>query len=303
MYINKHKTILCLKYNEDESLNKCSYGEKCLFAHSNNELRCIFDDDCSNKYCERVHLKRDKNIITKIKENKKDENYNKIDIKDEKEFPIINNYVKNMEDTKKLYSDIVKEENNEDNTTIYKYSNNLTSNLKNVLNIKSDDNNNLEEKERKLTDINKSLQDLNRELSQIDKNDWTNSIEVQDIEEKMEYLELKKKNLEKEINILKSEKKDISKFNDKVNESKLPEISVTITEINIKNNSKNKGEILISLDNIEKDFLSFNENVKQKINYKVKDEYHKFMLLNNLNNISSKISLFRNNYEDIIRYN
>jgi hypothetical protein len=49
---------------------------------------------------------------------------------------------------------------------------------------------------------------------------------------------------------------------------------------------------------MEKDFKIYNERIKKNISYIIKDDYIKFILINNLNEISSIIDLFKNNCED-----
>lgn len=306
---NRYKLRLC---NFHENNKECNKGSNCTFAHGKDELRCIFDEDCVNEECKRIHLKRDKNIITK---NKEKLNNNKINIFDYKEFPVINNKVKDKNEKNKK----------EEYMNNYKYSGNLTSNLKKVLNI-TENNNNLEDN---LIKVKEQLQKKYIELSQIDKNNWANSIDIEDIENEINILELKYEKLKtltkKENNIFDDEnlnldiifniddKKEINE-NDFSDDIKIPVIKLTINGVNYNednyitksiknktnsvNNTDNKINILI--DNIEKKISNFNENIKQIINDEIKNDYFKIILLNNLNKINSEINLLKNNYKDVI---
>lgn len=82
--LKKNKTQLCKYYKSSKG---CDKGNKCSFAHSENELRCMFDEYCVNGECKRVHLRRDKNGITK---------YNN------KEITVIDNNVKKINEENKI---------------------------------------------------------------------------------------------------------------------------------------------------------------------------------------------------------
>lgn len=218
-------------------------------------------------------------------------------------------------------------ENNKKNEYMnnYKYSGNLTSNLKKVLNI-TENNNNLEDN---LIKVKEQLQKKYIELSQIDKNNWANSIDIEDIENEINILELKYEKLKtlnkKENNIFDYEnlnldtifniddKKEINE-NDFSDDIKIPVIKLTINGVNynednyitksIKNKTNNvnntDNKINILIDSIEKKFSNFNKNIKQIINDEIKDDYFKIILQNNLNKINSEINLLKNNYKDVI---
>lgn len=239
--LDRYKIKLCDFYKKE---GKCNNKDKCTYAHGNNELRCMFDENCVNDKCKRIHLVRD------------NKNHNVLIL------------------------------------------DNLTSDLKSILNVtKNKNNDNLEDK---LINIKKDLYNKYMKLSRIDKNDWSNSIEVEDIEKEIKILELEYEKL-KNSNKKGSERSDIfdndinldSIFNqdyetDKYEHTKIPEIKITINGINyyednnIQNNKKQElKEIIILIDNMESQFSSFNGNIKQIINKEIKNDYLKFILINN----------------------
>lgn len=55
---NRYKINLCKNIKD---YGKCKYGDKCRYAHSRQELRCFYDENCMNNNCERIHENRDKN--------------------------------------------------------------------------------------------------------------------------------------------------------------------------------------------------------------------------------------------------
>lgn len=262
---DRYKIKLCDFYKKD---GKCNNKDKCTYAHGNNELRCMFDENCVNDNCKRIHVKRD----------------NKININRKNEIIL----------------------------------DNLTSDLKNILNVTQNKNN--DNLENKIINIKKELYNKYMKLSRIDKNDWSNSIDVEDIEKEIKILELEyeklkisnKKgsaifdndiNLDSIFNINEDYEKDKDEY------TIIPEIKLTINGINyyednhIQNNKKQElKEIINLIDNMENQFSSFNENIKQIINKEIKNNYLKFILLNNLNKIKTEINLFKSNYEDIIEF-
>ena len=57
--VKYYKIRECPKWNQNQLLNKCSYGENCKFAHGIKELRCKFyqDGNCKKgNNCEYKHL-------------------------------------------------------------------------------------------------------------------------------------------------------------------------------------------------------------------------------------------------------
>lgn len=168
--------------------------------------------------------------------------------------------------------------------------------------------NNDENFEDKLMNVKKQLQEKYIYLIQIDKNDWSNSIEIEDIEKEIETLKLKYE----ELKIL-NKKEDIFdsninldyifNINDDNKEDdyiKISEIKLTINGVNYFEAEDNHIDILI--DDMEKQFLKFNKNIKQNIDNEIKNDYLRFILLNSLNKIKSEINLFKNNYKDIINF-
>lgn len=159
----KYKTRLCNHYKE---YGKCDYNDKCRFAHGEQELICLFDEECINNSCKRKHQKRDKNKEIIEKSIKNNNNDDKINILEETEFPHINDISVNNKDSdisNVLFSDILK---NKDDLKL--------NNEKN---------------------INKQIEDLDIKLSCLDDNNWCDSIEIENIErEKNELKELNKNN-------------------------------------------------------------------------------------------------------------
>ena len=89
--------------------------------------------------------------------------------------------------------------------------------------------------------------------------------------------------------------------NDIEENDKIPEIKITINEINnniISSDIYDKSKTLI--ENMKSDFKIYGEKIKNNINNTIKDDYFRFLLINNLNEIESMIKLFKNNYDDII---
>jgi hypothetical protein len=64
-------------------------------------------------------------------------------------------------------------------------------------------------------------------------------------------------------------------------------------------NKERNNNILNLVENMEKELKIYNEKIKKNINNTIKNDYLKFILINNLNEIQSMIKLFKNNYEDI----
>lgn len=101
---NKYKTKLCTYFNK---YRKCNNGDKCNYAHGEEELRCLFNEKCINETCKRIHTKRDK--VNIVQEDKDDV------------FPELNykNTIKNVnEEGKMLYSEVVKEKETQDKKEI-----------------------------------------------------------------------------------------------------------------------------------------------------------------------------------------
>lgn len=180
----KYKLKICDFYMK----GKCNKQDECTYAHGEKELLCVFDENCL-----------DDNIYIKNKENK--ESFKKVDIFDEKEFPIFNNNT----NPKKDISD----------------TNNITYDLKKILNIKD------------------------------------------------EYKYIKKEKEKFEFNIQK-----------------------------IDNNINENIEIINKMYN---EILKLNMEIKQNIKKYIKNDYLKFIFINDLNKIESNIKIFKDNYEDCLK--
>lgn len=277
MNINKYKIILCDSYEKN---GKCNYNNKCNFAHGKHELICLFDEECVNEICKRKHPKRDRNRSTITKKN--NENNNKVNILEEKDFPPVGNnaLINNKKYSKSniLFSDILKKEKNQKILNVDKENNN-------ILNIKLKEN-----------DINKKIKDLDMSLSQINKNDWSNSIDIEKIEKEKEKLELELEEINKNI-IQKINLNDNieSKYEDEVD---LPKVTFTIKEID---NNNNNDEILNLLTKMINQISDFKKDIKPLINNKIKNDYIKYNFTKDLNKIKSDIDLLKDNYKDITK--
>lgn len=254
---NRYKLRLCNFYENNKECNK---GSDCTFAHGKNELRCIFDEDCVNEECKRIHLKKDKNMITKNKKR--------------------NEYMNNYKYSGRLTSNLKKVLNITEN------NNNLEDNL---IKVKEQ----LQKKYIELSQIDK-----NNWANSIDIENIENEINILDLKyEKLKTLnknEINENNFSDDIEI-----PVINITINCVNYNEDNYITKSIkNKKNSVNNTDNKINILI--DSIEKKFSNFNENIKQIINDEIKDDYFKIILLNNLNKINSEINLLKNNYKDVI---
>lgn len=196
---NKYKTKLC---NYFDKYGKCNNNDDCNYAHGEKDLRCLFDEDCINEKCKRIHLKRDK-----YKHNEFNEKVN-LNIDD---FPVLN----------------------DDNTR------------------------NIDNKENKIfySDIVKKEKIYQKQLDNLDHNDNAN-IPIQ-------------------LNI---NGMDVDDFDD-IKEDKI--------------------DIMNLINDMESVFEKYNENIKQAINDKIKNNHLKYTFLNNLNEIKMEIKLFKNNYKDV----
>lgn len=321
-----YKTVLYRHYNLPKG---CDKGDKCVFAHGEKDLRkkkCDSYDKCWNEdcylnfshppewnaydnkerclicekgYCNKLN-KRFKHIIDNYKfDIVKDDKNNKMDIPKNSDFP-----------------DLIKtnkQNNNKDNK--YKYSEILTSNLKNKLNIK--DNKIMNDEYNSENDIKKQLKDNYILLSKLNPKDWVDIDDYYDTKEKIENL---KSQYKKNTNIY--EKNEVFDDNLDLNtlfngneERFIPNISFTINGFEVNNESilniskssddlKKEERINKINDNVfltrkmEEEIKIFNEEIKKNINRIIKDNHVKYIFLNNLNKITSMITLFKDNYED-----
>jgi hypothetical protein len=195
----KYKLKICDFYMK----GKCNKQDECTYAHGEKELLCVFNENCLNDKCGRIHINRDENINDNIyikdKENK--ESFKKVDIFDEKEFPILNNntnFKKDIIDT-----------------------NNITYDLKKILNIKDE----------------------------------------------YKYIE-----------------KEKEKF-----------------EFNIQKIDNNINENIEIINKMYNEILKLNMDIKQNIKKYIKNDYLKFIFINDLNKIESNIKIFKDNYEDCFK--
>lgn len=237
---NKYKLKLCDFYMK----GKCNKQDECTYAHGEKELLCVFDENCVNDKCGRIHINRDENINDNIyikdKENK--ESLKKVDIFDEKEFPIFNNNINSKKDIPD--------------------TNNITYDLKKILNIKDE---------------------------------YKNKKEILNNESK--YIEKEKEKLE--FNIQKIDNNINENIENEAEDFKSPEITLTIKENDNQNLYNNENiEIINKMYN---EILKLNMDIKQNIKKNIKNDYFKIILINDLNKIESNIKIFKDNYEDCLK--
>lgn len=202
---NKYKTRICNYFND---YGKCNNGDECKFAHGENELRCLFDENCINENCRRIHIN---------KENK-------------------NSEIDNMENDKKV-----------------KFNMNINESF--ILN----DNDKQKINNRK-NEI--SYSDILKKLNNSDDN--------------------KKENENMNIPI---------QFN--INGTNIKDLNENIKE------KENDIDIMKLINDMEDVFKKYDKDIKQFINDRIKDNYIKYIFLNNLNEIKMEIDLFKNNFRDM----
>jgi hypothetical protein len=344
--IDNHKKIICKNWEE----NNCKFMnnlEKCPFAHGEkdvNQNECFngiycWDEDCIFKHSEKWNPENNKKECFICLDQKKvcDKNNKRYRhiysiAKDAKEMKIIKHIQEIPKENE--FPDLIKDVNvkndNFSNNTKFKYSDVLTSNFKNVLNINKNNKNegidNINDAnelyiKKQIISIKNKLYDKYKELSKIDKKDWSNSFEIDKIEKEIEILKLEyKKNkvlIKEEYNIFNEENNDLNiLFNNVHNENNIKEIDellnieITINGIDINkikndesilqiNISKEKNEIEVLIENMEKEVEIYCKQIKTNINNNIKDSYSKIILISNLNKISSMINLLKINYKDL----
>lgn len=314
---NKYKKDICNNWNE----GKCKYDKKdCLFAHGKEDIiksKCRNGNDCYNEDCLYEHPnewnpynnKKECMFCSKGFCNKKDIKYNHI---------IDNNYIK-KDIIKEVDKNIELKLNNEDFPELikskdineYKYSKILTFDLKNKLNIED------------------SIHEKNDELSfeQICDIPLPESTEYEDIifeiESKRKYIgKLKEKSKDwslseedyneimEEINNIKQEIKRLENIND----NEQPNIDIKINGIDFKNIdlkniltvnntilNKKEDKIYNLIKDMKKSIKIYNKEIKQSIDNKIRNDYFKFILINNINNMQVMVDLFEDNYKDICK--
>lgn len=334
---NKIKKVLCKNWLD----NKCKFTKKeCIFAHGESDIsknNCFNDIKCWNEKCIYNHSKNwnpfdnkeecvfcPKGFCDKI-----NNKYKHIKNTDE------NNKCSISKLPKEDFPEIIKNKNinNLDNNLKCKFSDVLTSNLKDVLkiqNINSDysyekideyvktekeivSNVNFKEniKDDNLIDIKKRLQNKYIALSKISKDDWANSIDIENIEKEIDIINLEYEKLkiinkkendifdyeELNLDVIFDVNDNIKKYENNFYDVDIPNISLTIN-VNYDKCDNNKNII----ENMEREFEINISKIKQNINNNIKNNYYKYILINNLNEIKKMIYLFKINYEDIIKH-
>lgn len=262
---NNNKKIICNHWKK----NNCKFmnsHEKCTFAHGEYDIikeKCLNDIYCWNEECNFEHpngwnpydnkkdclICLDSKIICD-KENKKYKHVDKIvdGIIDIKKEEIIKEYSTKLKDVN-IFPVLVKTKEKEikNDNEKYKYSEILTNNIKDDLNIMKNNN--------QKNDDSLYLDNINNDTSDIDI----------------------------------------------VENNEIPKVNITINSFDIDNDFiSDNSNTKILIENMEREFKMYSEKIKTNINGVIKNDRFAFLLINNLNEISSMINLFKNNYKDII---
>jgi hypothetical protein len=327
-FMNNPK-ICSFSHGEDDIIkNECFNGvycwnEECNYYHPKdwnpyiNKKECLI---CKKEYCNKEnkkynhikdtninYIKEDNgNIISYVSKNEdfpeiiKNKNNNKI-IYERKYSDILKSKIKDSKEDIKYYKKV--QETNPDLNKTYKI-NEIKSENKDIL-----------------ITIKKELYNEYKYLSKLDSTEWANYDEIEDIKDKIKNLEHEYKKIKNTYN-----KDDIFDdninldiiFNENIRDNFLEEneetptttINLIINGIEINDNiildniSKNINKELNNninklIEKMEKEFKIVSEEVKDNINEIIKNKHLKFILINNLNEISSMIKLFKNNYYDV----
>lgn len=317
---------LCsFSHGEDDIIkNECFNGiycwnEECNYYHPKdwnpyiNKKECLI---CKKEYCNKENKKYNHIKDTNINDIKQD-NRNIISyVSENEDFPeIIKNKNNNKIIYERKYSDILKskikkdikdfekvQETNPDLNKTYKI-NEIKCENKDIL-----------------IAIKKELYNEYKYLSKLDSTEWANYDEIENIKHKIKNLEHKYKKIKNtykydifddNINL------DII-FNENIRDNFLEEnedtstttIKLIINGIEINNdvildnlskniNKESNNNINELIEKMEKEFKIVSEEVKDNINKIIKNKCLNFILINNLNKISSMIKLFKNNYYDV----
>lgn len=317
-----YKLKICNFYKK----GKCNKDNLCTYAHGLSELReykkdCKFGINCLNKECNFYHPKN----WNYMKNNKKDEEniifVQKEVLKNDNDFPALminnDNYIKTNDNIYKkpkvLFADIIK--NDKKNV---KDNNNINQDKLDV--------------ETQTINIKNKIQNKYKELSNIDEKNWENDFEIREIEDEIETLKLeydKLNTVNKKVNYyeefddlnlnnifnldIENSNNEIMKNIDYGKEDKIennPNINITINGFNICKNVNDEfniyeyNEINKIIDNMEMDIENYINKIKEIINKQINFKKDiKIELIKNLNGIKSNVELFRNNYNDLLKYN
>lgn len=317
-----YKLKICNFYKK----GKCNKNNLCTYAHGLSELReykkdCKFGINCLNKECNFYHPKN----WNYMKNNKKDEEniifVQKEVLKNDNDFPALminnDNYIKTNDNIYKkpkvLFADIIK--NDKKNV---KDNNNINQDKLDV--------------ETQTINIKNKIQNKYKELSNIDEKNWENDFEIREIEDEIETLKLeydKLNTVNKKVNYyeefddlnlnnifnldIENSNNEIMKNIDYGKEDKIennPNINITINGFNICKNVNDEfniyeyNEINKIIDNMEMDIENYINKIKEIINKQINFKKDiKIELIKNLNGMKSNVELFRNNYNDLLKYN
>lgn len=317
---NKIKKVICKNWLN----NRCRFTQKeCIFAHGENDIiknNCFNGIKCWNENCNYQHPK----------------NWNPYDNKEEcilclKGFCNKNNkkykHIKNMdknEDTKENnkngiiilpkkedFPEIIENKHINKNVYEYKYSDILKSNLIDYKKKEIEEIVKNNDEKDELIDIKTQIKNNYMLLLKLDHKSWADYEEIDNIKDKIKILKDKYRKIKN-----RNKKEDI--FNDNLNldiifcennnelcykNEDTFNINLTISYNEDNSNHDNidiEKNIYVQIKNMEKDFKLCSEKIRKIINDTFKDNYLKFILINDLNEILSTISLFKNNYEDVI---
>lgn len=324
---NKFKKIICKNWIE----KKCRFmnnSNLCSFAHGKDDIiknKCLNNIYCWNEKCNYEHPKewnpynnkKDCLLCLKgycTKENKK---YNHInDIKEEEVIKKDIFKIPEKEEFPELVKSKEKKTNNYNinmNKLNYVYSEILTYKIKNDLNIKSS-----EAIDNEMIDIKNKLRKNYIYLKGLNPNDWADSDEIEKTNEEIiilkdKYNKIKNKNEKNDI-FYDNLDLDIIFMEDNENKNNndfdlVPDINFTINGLpcdNIKeitkkdNNEEKNNNIKILIENIKKQINKYIKIIKEHIINEVKDDYIKYILINNLNEIKIKTNIFEENYNDVL---
>lgn len=311
---NKIKSVICNNWLN----NNCKFiKEKCSFAHGKDDIikyKCLNGIKCWNENCRFNHPEqwnpydnKEECLICKMGYcNKKNNKYNHS--KNDKNDDDINNIKKEMFNFEKEFSEIIKNNHDKEIKEEIKDSNIKTKNI--------NDNNIYNE----IIEIKDKLKKNYIFLKKLNPNEWADYEEIDKTNNEITELKdryNKIKNKDEKSDIFDNDLNLENIFMDDNNEIfdvKIPNINFTVNGISIDNKSnysileiidknQEKNNIDILIKSMETEIKKYNEQIKININNTIKDNHIKYILINNLNKISSCLNLFKNNYEDIKNFN
>jgi hypothetical protein len=297
----KYKVELCKYYNSPKG---CDKGIKCPFAHGEDDIKnnCLSGINCWNENCIYNHPEG-----WNPENNKKEclicYKYENICNKENPKYKHINPHILMNEDFPEIIKN--KSPNNLNKEITFKYSDVLNNNNNNISKKYKEE---LLNEEDNMVNIKKQITNNYMLLKELDPSDWANYDEIDNIkkdinilEEKIHKFKQENKNdiFEDNLNLDFIFTEDNNEHEKPLKEDIIPDISISINIYETNDKTENINKLKHLIEKFEEDFELHNKEIKQKINNIIQNDYFKFILINNLNEISSKINLFKNNYEDI----